>query len=44
MATTNANPLKTTARLAVDPVASIAAGFSRPRARSSRNRDTTNSA
>ena len=44
IASTKALPLKSTARLAVAPVASIAATFSRPRPRSSRKRETTNSA
>jgi hypothetical protein len=44
IAITNAIPLKSTARLAVDPIASIASSFSRPFVRSSRNRETTNRA
>ena len=42
-ASTNAIPLKSTARLDVAPVVAIASSFSRPRARSSRKRDRTNS-
>jgi len=42
-AITNAVPLKRTARLAVPPAAAIASIFSRPRARSSRKRESTNS-
>ena len=41
MAKTNAVPLKSTARLAVEPVFTIASSFSRPCARSSRKRETT---
>ncbi len=44
IASTNALPLKSTARLAVAPVAAIASVFSRPRWRSSRKRETTKSA
>ena len=44
IARTNALPLKSTARLAVAPVTAIASCLSRPRARSSRKRDTTKSA
>ena len=44
IASTKALPLKSTARLAVAPVAAIASTFSRPRARSSRKRETTKSA
>jgi hypothetical protein len=39
-AITNAVPLKSTARLALRPVAAIASIFSIPRARSSRKRET----
>ncbi len=44
IAITKAKPLKSTARLAVAPVAAIASSFSRPPERSSRKRDTTNRA
>ena len=44
IASTNALPLKRTARFAVAPAAAIASTFSRPLARSSRKRDTTKSA
>ena len=44
IARTNEVPLKSTARLAVAPVTAIASCLSRPRARSSRKRDTTKSA
>ena len=42
-AITTVNPLNTTARLAVLPAAAIASCLSRPPARSSRYRETTNS-
>ena len=44
IASTNALPLKSTARFAVAPAAAIASVFSRPAARSSRKRETTKSA
>ena len=44
IAMTKAQPLKSTARLAVAPVEAIASSLSRPPERSSRKRDTTNSA
>ena len=43
IASTNAEPLKRTARQAVDPTVPIASSFSWPRRRSSLNRETTNS-
>ena len=44
IASTKALPLKSTARLAVEPATRIASSRSRPAARSSRNRETTKSA
>ena len=44
IAITKVVPLKSTARFAVIAEAEIASSFSRPRPRSSRNRETTNSA
>ncbi len=44
IAITNVVPLKITARFAVTAEAAIASSFSRPRPRSSRKRETTNSA
>ena len=44
IASTNALPEKSTARLAVAPAAAIASSVERPCARSSRTRDTTKSA
>ena len=44
IASTKAIPLKSTARLAVAPDATIASTFSSPRARSSRKRERMNSA
>jgi hypothetical protein len=44
IAITKVVPLKTTARFAVVDEAAIAASFSRPWPRSSRKRETTNSA
>ena len=41
-ASTTVTPLKNTARFAVAPERPIASSVSRPRARSSRNRDTMN--
>ena len=43
IARTNAEPLKSTARLAVDPTVAIASSFSCPWRRSSRKRETTKS-
>ena len=43
IASVNARPLNSTARLAVPPVAAIASSFSRPWARSSRKRERMNS-
>ena len=42
-ASTTVRPLNSTARLAVPPVTAIASILSRPRARSSRNREMMNS-
>ena len=42
IASTNADPLKSTARLVVEPTVAIASRRSLPSRRSSRNRETTN--